>query len=489
MKRLLALIISSIFALLLVPQAIGASFKVGASCKVLGENKSKNNLILECTKKGKKLAWREVKSSQTKLGFQFNSVCQVDPDTPEEWKEVEKFLSTGGHCPSFFKYVPYNVPDTKPTSTITNFNELPAVDTCKVRQPSGQFYPWRGFADPSDSRMISYYQEFASPRPKMKIQMVPITWEEYPSDENPAKVNGKIINFVKEWIENSSDNGSDVRVNFPNKYFMMPKPLSQYKDISIHGQPTPARAEFWRDVITVTDPSIDYQGVTLSIVVVPPVVPLEKFAGNPDGNGLTNEGRIQHMMTISPLNLTQVHRNAMFFNPHMILHQMSHAGLDIGDYYNAGFWPSVGNGTSDQLSWDKYLEGFMSDSQIRCASKDQTSTHWLVPSAAKGSYEKLLVVPLSKTKILAVESMRAAGYRYKLPRKMEGALVYTVDTSITEHGYGTEVIRPSRARIEPSDGAKQDAALKVGESITFEGVKISVIESGSFGDVIKVEKS
>ena len=33
-----------------------------------------------------------------------------------------------------------------------------------------------------------------------------------------------------------------------------------------------------------------------------------------------------------------------------------------------------------------------------------------------------------------------------------------------------------------------EAPLRIGESIIYEGVKISIIESGNFGDVIEVEK-
>jgi hypothetical protein len=48
-------------------------------------------------------------------------------------------------------------------------------------------------------------------------------------------------------------------------------------------------------------------------------------------------------------------------------------------------------------------------------------------------------------------------------------------------------------KLIPSPSAKdmewkRDAALKVGESITFEGWKIAFVETGSFGDVIKTEK-
>jgi riboflavin synthase alpha subunit len=35
---------------------------------------------------------------------------------------------------------------------------------------------------------------------------------------------------------------------------------------------------------------------------------------------------------------------------------------------------------------------------------------------------------------------------------------------------------------------RRDAALKVGDSISTQGWKITVVESGDFGDVVKVEK-
>jgi hypothetical protein len=33
-----------------------------------------------------------------------------------------------------------------------------------------------------------------------------------------------------------------------------------------------------------------------------------------------------------------------------------------------------------------------------------------------------------------------------------------------------------------------EAPLRIGESVTYEGVKISIVESGNFGDVVRVEK-
>ncbi len=80
---------------------------------------------------------------------------------------------------------------------------------------------------------------------------------------------------------------------------------------------------------------------------------------------------------------------------------------------------------------------------------------------------------------------------YKYPKASEGALVYTVDTMDTRFGYGVAVRRPTNrpANRFAHGFALGDAALKKGESLIVNGVKISVTDAGEFGDVVKVEKA
>jgi hypothetical protein len=67
-----------------------------------------------------------------------------------------------------------------------------------------------------------------------------------------------------------------------------------------------------------------------------------------------------------------------------------------------------------------------------------------------------------------------------------------------EHGLGVEVIRPlyrkgkgwsSWRDRSVYDFHYADAALKTGEALSFSGFKIEVIESGPFGDVVRVSPS
>jgi hypothetical protein len=130
----------------------------------------------------------------------------------------------------------------------------------------------------------------------------------------------------------------------------------------------------------------------------------------------------------------------------------------------------------------------ISDDQVRCAAKSKVTTHWLKPSTIKGGYEKLLMVPLSGSDYLAVESIRPYGYSFKIPKCQQGALVYVA--SRYGQGYSERTIHiPSNTKKSkcPGQTISEKGALIKGDSVSYGGVKISVVEAGDFGDVVRVE--
>lgn len=458
------------------------------ACLKVNQTKTINKIKYSCQLSGKKLTWQPLNSKPKTTNFEFTSTCQIDPNTPAEWAELEK-LNYKNSCASFYKYVPYKISGSPKTSFDANSGSID-IQQCKIKQPTGQYYPWRGFASPDNGQMVNYFNSRTSPKPNMKIQAIPLSWSEYPDSSNPKDVYEKYFIFLKKYIENMSDNGSNVTFDIPDKYFQMPKPLAAYKDIEYHGHPTPNKTIFWNDAILASDPGINFSGVSVSVIIVTPNTPIDKFGGNPDGNGISSEGPLNSIITLPPFNVKDQHRNTVFLSPQLMIHELTHAGLDMGDYHSTGIWSHVGDGHFDYLGWDRYISGFMSDDQVHCVDPNQSSTRLIAPLVAKGSLKKLIVVPISASKVLVIESVRSAGYKYKLPTKFEGALVYTVDVSMTAHGEGTYILKTnSRKSVAHGPNDKLiDAPLRAKENLIFENIKISIIESGSFGDVVKVEK-
>jgi hypothetical protein len=126
------------------------------------------------------------------------------------------------------------------------------------------------------------------------------------------------------------------------------------------------------------------------------------------------------------------------------------------------------------LVWHRFLLGFLEQNQIHCKTNSQESTHWLHPVAKNTKELKGLVIPLNSTEAIIVESRRPLNYDKKLISRQDlvGAVVYTLDSKVPYRRTPVRVVR----------------VLKNQESVLSNGYKISVIESGDFGDVVKVEK-
>ena len=96
---------------------------------------------------------------------------------------------------------------------------------------------------------------------------------------------------------------------------------------------------------------------------------------------------------------------------------------------------------------------------------------------------KTIMVPVTSSKILVVESRKSESLDV-IPANREGVLVYTVDMKKGQLGGGYEI----QKRVGSTDRNYEDAALRVGDSITVEGVKISVIALSSSGDSVRISK-
>jgi hypothetical protein len=125
---------------------------------------------------------------------------------------------------------------------------------------------------------------------------------------------------------------------------------------------------------------------------------------------------------------------------------------------------------------------------VQCKSDLTTSTHWIAPSTVQTTESKAVVIPISPTKVVAIESLRPGGLFYKHPVQSQGVIAYEIDLTKSEHGYGMKLSLPIGRTIERSELFMASAPLKQGESTLNNGYKITVVESGSFGDVVKVER-
>ena len=426
------------------------------------------------------------KATKKKQATEWQQICQPDKKVPAAWKSYQKFLLTTepGCDNNFYRYVNYPVVDYKGTAAITSKDQLQNIEMCKIKNRSDQF-------------QVAFPIERHSPLfPNYNIQVVPIETNDFRTSSNPTKDYGHFFNLLNSWFENNADFGNSTKIRIPETYIYLNRFLGEYKNINSHGNPTDEGRKFYEDVVKAADISIDFTEVNLIIVVVPPQVDPSLLGINPWGAPLTtnetdNGRNWLEVFSITPFNFSELDRpnvNTSFLAPEILLHEFQHATASFGDYEaSTGSWGMMSlPSTTDLLGWQKYTSGFYRDEQVVCLPTDKTSVRVITPSVAKTTKEKLAVIPISKTKVIVLESMRSGGFNYKLPKGSEGLLVYEIDTDLSGYRSGISVISTKRGM---STERLMGATLKKKESVVTNGFKITVTESGTFGDVVKVEKA
>ena len=132
------------------------------------------------------------------------------------------------------------------------------------------------------------------------------------------------------------------------------------------------------------------------------------------------------------------------------------------------------------LAFERWNLGWIEDSQIEC-TKSSKLTKLISPVQVSGG-TKAIIIPISKTKAVVVESRRALGIDKTLSKS--GALVYVVDSSI-QSGQGPIKVFPSDLVNDPR---YLNAPRTIGESVTVEGVTIKVVQSDATGDTVEINK-
>ena len=541
MRRLLVGLVAVLSLSLITAQLSVAAVTPGTKCSKAGSTSTYNGKKYTCVKSGKKLVWNKgvavakpapVASPTpapvatptptptptvtatpaptpteviTAENFRFESLCEKDPFVPTEWAAYQDFALRNDifSCARPYRFKMVTQPKTTPLQALTPKSSLNNIESCKLThgQRDGQI----AFSSWINPKIVM--------NQRLNVQVIPIEFSDFPSSKTVVADHEKYFNYIKSGYYNISDGQVNVNFKIPSNYFKINKKISSYDT----GKRYDHGGGIWnwvsmdmntmfKDIVSAVDPAIDFSNLDLVFFVVPPTTDNDYISHGfpaPYPQLRTAEGFMPYWYFSPPM--AEVNRKSWYgVEPFLHLHELMHGMNKLDDHYGdgefgrtdgdagTGNWSTMSGMSTDFLFWDKWITYMVSDEQVLCAKTDSTSTHWIKPSNYFGKEEKMLVIPVGSTKVLVVESMRAAGFNLKLPKISEGALVYLVDITKTGHGRGINVLRPA-SRIgsiyERRDFALSDAPLKLGESISSNGFKITVVESGDFGDVIKVEKA
>jgi M6 family metalloprotease-like protein len=546
-KTLLAL---SLIISLIAPVNAHAAVKAGASCKKAGQITTVAGKKFTCVKSGKKLIWNKgvavattnpadqikpagpvapaapvidptkpkhgqscPKNSQDVIGYdyayklvvlmcnQFDNRYFARPGAEEVDQTTGRFKK--GPMQNTTAFIEWKEPvviSTRPKTEITSSSSLAEISLCKIPDAGAV----GAMPIYNQHHFISGFGLYAERAPLTRdpvIQFVTIDFPDLLGKRTPAEDLKEVTDFLGKYWSSQVVNPIKLDFRIPNAYIRMPSNVVDYAmNIDFFSQQwRPDTAfNYVRAAVKVADPVIDFSKADVMVIAVPAEVTRSQIAAfiaessearHPNQGFQTSEKRIMNTLVMA---------GASGGKDHELLnwaHELGHNfGLtDIRNTQNKAMQDSSDLGIYDLmnsmlapelLAWNRFIVGGLNDNQVRCVTSG-SSTHLIRPVAMPSKEEKLVVIPTGRFTAIAVESRRAIGFDAPMGTASEGVIVYEIDTTVP-YGLSTMKLVP---RIGSTDKQwRRDSALKIGDSVSTQGWKISVVESGDFGDVVKVEK-
>jgi M6 family metalloprotease-like protein len=382
-------------------------------------------------------------------------------------------------------------PKAKPKTKISPSSVLAPIETCRIAQ--------------GDSDLRNFSSGFPIKPERMtlsastKVAVLAVDFQDLRAKSNPRKDLADALSAMNSYYRSSSTKPVSFDFITPSTYFNLPRSVADYGlggDFFAGGFDQKKQENYWsyvRAAIAVADPTVDFTGVKTIIVAGPPNITNAQIgvfvaqAATSDQAFQTAEGPVANVL---------IRGNDQVRDLANWTHEMGHMlGLtDIRDTRNLGAQKSDGMGAFDLMAnytvpeltvWHRFLLGIVNDNQIRCVTQEAASVHWIRPVAEKTAGVKGVVIPLGPYEALVVESRRSLGYDTRLFKSQEGALVYSLDTRIKYRQSPMKIIPPARSVDRFNE---LDSTLRKSESVSFRNWKVSVLESGVFGDVVRIER-
>ena len=330
------------------------------------------------------------------------------------------------------------------------------------------------------------------------VQVVAVDFEGDRSDGNPKVDLRNRWQAVEYFWETTSGGKADIVFRFPDSYLDLPGTFDSYGISTPYNQFGTFGDNFFdyaHEAIRLADPQIDFSDVDVVLVTAPTdtrnqVGTYVAEASMPyrPTKVVTAEKTIYNLLIRGgdePANLD----NWIHEFGHMLgLTDFGHDGpRDDSANAEKGFYDIMTAYRNRELyAWNKFLLGVVDSKQIDCKTDSLPSTHWLRPMEDGKASKKAVMIPLSKHEVLIVESRRRQGLDPNLPASAEGAVVYRVDTRVGPPANALKIVSPG-SRV--SGDIRNQQALKLGESVSYGGWKIEVVDAGKFGDVVSIAKS
>lgn len=443
-------------------------------CSKSDLKKTKGNTI--CLKNGKVYKWAKKVNLPIPIPIPTPTTTSDTPtESPTPTPKIESITYS---------------PPTQPSANIK---------TCEIKENNSNRLKWANSQLPTGFPRYTHAQKTGT----VKWALIPLDFSDLPGEVSFSSRIDEQMKLTSEWFETVSEGKFKVEWVVADKWVRLPNPSTSYKiDRSENLDRAPNGLKLWNDAMTQSDKVFDFTGIQTVNFILPKGQDFitETSQGFPwDAavkNLVTAEGSVSSF-SIPGKFMDQPGRQYWSYFVHEFGHAMGLPHIGSSRYPN----PYMGldimssqDGESRELSgWLRFVAGWLSDERVYCQELSTlTSTDiTLIPLSQSDDGIKMVVIPVSETKAVVIESRRENKFSCQMPSKRNGVLVYTYDATLS---HGEDFLKPSTPEgrvIEYSSNClvsgNPNSILYKGEKISVDGITIEVIDSLNY-DKIRISK-
>ena len=356
--------------------------------------------------------------------------------------------------------------------------------TVNIRQPTVAFTP-RNNCDVQDATGDSNMNNGRPRNPerltgtgRIRAIIIPVDFADVPGVGSPATIYAPMANSTAEFFRDQSGGKVTFEFQVLEKFVRMPTPSNHFKLGTWSGGDA---FGYYRQALDTADPLVDFSLFDVAYVLSPPEIPSSSIAygpafpfGTATSDGVINNGTISGAdayMTVAQNGWRwMAHETGHLFGLHDLYR------IPAGEE-SFGAWDLMKDSWTthavELTAWHRHVLDWISETAIECIdmrqSKGLSRTLSLGPLTNASTAEK-------RAAFLRLDEHRVAVLEYRTDSKYDrvsvhaGVLVYIVDQQTRGNKGGWRIIRPSRS-VERDF---RDATVQIGESVTFNGVTVSV---------------
>ena len=538
--RKVVLVLSLVLSLSHTPAYSATPPQAGSICSKQGITKTYKGEIYKCKKVKGKLVWSKGKVVKQAAPVASPSAIPSPSPTTTPTPNPSQTLSTGeisnqicpkenevvrnsvgefwcqksndgqlrwakNNIPQQSKPTPQSTPTKLPSPAQTIIYSPPTVKSdeikkCKIEENNQNRRTYLDSALPTGFPSITRATKMGT----VKWAIIPLDFPDLPGEVGFRSRVDEQMKKTSDWFEVVSEGKFKVDWRVAENWIRLPKLSKEYQiNYSDNIERVPNVVKLWNDAMLESDKVFDFTGIQTVNFILPKgqefvLESAQGFPWQPEVKSVvTNEGSVSSF-SIAGRFFDSLNREYWSYWVHEFGHAMAlpHVGSSrIASPFMGLDIMGSQDGESKELSgWLRFVAGWLDDQKVFCKEFNalEKTDVTLVPLSEISDGIKMVVVPVSKTKAVIIESRRETKFSCQMPSLRNGVLVYTYDATFSHNeDFFKPIVIPGREDESSSNcpvARFPNPILYESDAIVAEGIKIEVLVSANF-DKIRISRN